>query len=294
MKSARLTGRWLLPARASSVLLFFAVGMMCYLAAISLGTGLLLVHVADDWTREISSRASLRVDILDGRDTQTAAWQAAEIARQNPNVMAAVPLSREEIDALLKPWLDAEELGEDFDLPAIVDLRLRVFDEQALNRLVAEIERQVPGVVLETHNVWRERLAQTRYWMLAVALGVPCVVAVVAITVVLLAMHVIFARNRSVLELLHLLGARDGDIARAVRKRLFVPCLCASVIATLLALASFEALVRIDTGHPILETAANREIYAGWIALIPVAILFIARIGARITIMRNLARLSRT
>ncbi|MCY4035289.1 MAG: hypothetical protein OXF24_06955 [Hyphomicrobiales bacterium] len=294
MRSARLTKQWLLPARASSILLFFAVGTMCYLAAISLGTGLLLVHAVDGWTQEISSRASLRIDVLEGRDTQIAAQQAARAAERNPNVIRAAPLSREEIEAILEPWLDTEELGEEFELPAIVNLRLRVYDKQVLGNLVNEIQRQVPGVVLETHDAWRERLEQTRRWTLAVAFGVPGLIAAVAITVMLLATHVVFTGNRPVIELLHLLGARNGDIARAGRKRTFVPCLCASVLATLLALATFEAVARADTGHPLLETAANREIYAGWLALVPVASILIARISVRIALIRSLARLSRT
>lgn len=294
MKGANQSSRWFLSARASSASLFVAVGAMCYLAAMTLGTGLLLLHVTNDWTQEISSRASLRVDVLGERDTRAAAEQAAEIARRDDNVLKATLLSREKVDALLKPWLDAEVFGDNFDLPVVVDLHLRAFDVHALDRLSRDIARQVPGVSLETHNTWRERLEQTRYWMLAIAFTALCLIAAVTVMVILLATHVTFANNRSAIELLHLLGARDGDIARVGCRRIFTPCFFASVIATLLALASFEVLTRIDTGNPLFETAANWEIYAGWLALVPATGIAIAMIGARISLMRNLARLSRT
>lgn len=294
MKSVNPANRWFLSARASSTSLFVAVGVMCYLAAMTLGTSLLLLHVTNDWTQEISSRASMRVDVLRGRDTRAAARQVAEMARQDDNILEAALLSREKVDALLKPWLGAEASGENFDLPVLVDLHLRVFDAQALDRLLQDIARQVPGVSLETHDTWRERLARTRHWMLAIAFTALSLIAAVTVMVILLATHVTFANNRSAVELLHLLGARDGDIARAGCKRILTPCLCASVAATFLALATFEALMRIGTGNPLFETAANRGIYAGWLLLVPVAGIAIAMIGARITLMRNLALLSRT
>ena len=294
MKSANPANRWFLSARGTSVALFVAVGAMCYLAAMTLGASLLLLHVTNDWTQEISLRASLRVDIISGRDTRTAAEQVAEIARRDDNVLEATLLSREKIDALLSPWLDAEVFGESFDLPAVVDLHLRTFEAQALDDLLQNIARRVPGVSLETHDMWRERLVQTRYWMLAIAFAALSLIASVTAMVILLATHVTFANNRPAIELLHLLGARDGDIARVGCKRIFTPCFCASVAATLLALATFEALMRIGTGNPLFEAAANREIYAGWLALVPGAGIAIAMIGARITLMRNLARLSRT
>ena len=294
MKNANPANRWFLSARASSASLFVAVGAMCYLAAMTLGTSLLLLHVTNEWTREISSRASLRVDVISGRDTRAAAGQVAEMARRDDNVLEATPLSREKIDALLKPWLDAKLFGENFDLPVVVDLHLRAFDAQALDSLLRDISRQVSGVSLETHDTWRERLAQASYWMLAIAFAALSLIAAATVMVILLATHVTFANNRPAIELLHLLGARDGDIARAGCKRIFTPCFFASVIAALLALATFEALVRIGTGNPLFEAAANREIYAGWLALVPVAGIAIAMLGARISLMRNLARLSRT
>ena len=290
------TGRWLPSTRASSVSLFIVVGAMCYLAAITLGASLASLHVADNWTREISSRASLRIDVLSGRDTRDAAERVVKIAMQDDNVLEATLLSREELDALLMTWLDVEELDGELELPAIVDLRLHSFDEQALSRLSQNIARQIPGVVLETHGAWRERVAQARRQMLAVALATLSLVAAIAAAVILLATRAALIGNRSVIELLHLLGARDGDIARAGYARILAPCICASVAAAVLALATFELLARVYMGNSLIEHVTERQayIYAGWLAAVPLACIAIAMISARIILMRSLARLSRT
>jgi cell division transport system permease protein len=163
--------------------------------------------------------------------------------------------------------------------------------------LATRLARDVPGASLDDHRAWLERLRITGNALSGFGLAILVLVLFATALSVLFATRSAVSGNRDVVEVLHVVGARDGYIARAFGRRFLGLGLRGGLIGGGIAIVlfAFADWTSGTTGDPGAETLLGRLDMspAGYAGILAVA-LFIAAlttITSRLTVMAHLRRL---
>lgn len=167
--------------------------------------------------------------------------EALALLREMPEVAEAAPVDSARMRELLRPWLgDVPSLP----LPAVLELRMRnlALDPAPVAQRLAEA---IPGAELEAHGIWVARLAALARSVQGVALAVLALVVAVAVAVVAVATRAGLAARRQAIEILHDLGATQGDIAGRFARRIGLLAAGGALAGAALAVPTLAALSSI-------------------------------------------------
>jgi cell division transport system permease protein len=269
------------------------IALMVYLAAMG-GVGLIwLGDTLSQWDASLASALTLQIPADDV--SQPRIEMALGALRQTKGIVAAHLLQPDETAKLLQPWLGSSVAIGDLPLPRLVDVRVdpRVaIDYTTLRQQLGSI---IPNAQLDNNRSW---LTSVRTFALRVE-GVISA-GVVAVTALIIAIIIFTARiglaiHRSVIELLHLLGAQDAYIARQFQVHALGLGLRGGVIGG--AAAALTVVILGPAGH-MLELPVPIAMYGifdwrVWLLLIVAGLAAggVAMVTARITVLRQLARM---
>jgi cell division transport system permease protein len=267
--------------------LAWMVGLMVFLASLAIAAALAANGAAERWARGLAGTATVQVPAEAAGEVE----RLAAALRGFPGVRSVAALGAEETQALLEPWLGSGARLDELPLPRLIDLALeRGADTEAIARRVGET---VPGAVLDDHRNWADRLAGIATAVELAAVVVVLLVAAAAALMIVFATRAGLAAQRNVVELLHLVGARDGWIARQVERQALRLALRGGIGGLVLAALVIGAAIWLASGDelrllPRLEIAG-----ASWLSLLalPLVAGLVAMLTARIAVLRALRRL---
>ncbi len=188
--------------------------VMTFLACLALGCSLLADRAADRWLQRATS--ALSVQIVE-TGTLTADEQLPNVLREleaAPGIDAIRVLTRDDLVALLEPWLGTGNIGEDMPLPLLIEVTPNADNPPATNALAAQIRAVAPGARLDTHGRWRETLESTANALQLFAALVLTMVTLATAMVILFATRAGLLANEEIIHVLHQIGAQDGYISR--------------------------------------------------------------------------------
>lgn len=198
----------------------WVIAIMMFLTVLAAAAGLALGSAARALGSDLRGRLTIQLPEANPvlRETGKQAI-LSELGRLGV-IEKVEPLGEERLAALLDPWLGAEGRDGDLPIPAMIDVELR----RATPADVAEVRRAVkavaPAARVDEHARWLAPLAsllQSLRW-LAAAL-VLLMTAATAATVVLAA-RAALNTHKSVIEVMHLLGSTDGQVAGLFQRRI--------------------------------------------------------------------------
>ena len=277
------------------------VGAMAFLAALALAGALAAASMARHWQLGAGSAMTVQVPRPDAPAADGSGRRDERVLatlRQAPGVASARLLGREELAALLRPWLGEANNQIALPLPAVIQLRL---EEEGVDAaaLAARLAAVAPGTQAEAPETWARRLQVLGRSLEACAGLCLFMVGFVAIAVVTVATRAGLASRRETIETVHGLGATDGYIARRFARRAAVLAGlggAAGALGALPVLAGLGALARPFTGEDGGE-GVGRLLglmpAALWAALpaLPAALGLIGWTTAQATVRRWLYRL---
>ena len=296
----RRTGNDIPLRRDGSVrLLPWLIAPMVYLAALALAGMLALHGVLAGWDRGLAG--TMTVELPAARDAaggDAAVAKILALLRTTPGVTSATPLDRAAEGKLLEPWLGTAVTPDELQLPRLIDLRIASGTRLDLGALRARLAATLPGTVLDDHRRWLDRLYGLALSVEATGLAVVAMVGLAAVLTVVFTTRAGLAVHHDVIELLHLMGARDLYIARQFEREAMRLGFSGGIAGLALA-----ALTLWGLGHAAAATGVLGEeaqllpdlslvIWQGAaLALLPVAAGVAAMLTARLTVMRALARM---
>jgi len=189
------------------------IAIMAFLAAVTLGAVVLVRGAAGEWQSAVAREVTIQVLPAPGRDIDADLKRAADLAVATPGVDSVRIYSKTESERLLEPWLGTGLTFDDLPVPRLVVVRISADAQPNLNSLRKALSGEVAGATLDDHRGWIDRMrAMART---SVVCGVVVLLLVLAATMlsVAFATRGAMASNRSVIEVLHVIGARDGYIA---------------------------------------------------------------------------------
>lgn len=206
-----------------------------FVACLSLAVAVAVADSAGRW-RDALSRA-MTVEIPPGADAPETAARAAAALRGLRGVAGVEALPPEDLDAALAPWLGPGTRLSDLPLPMLLELRLApgaAFEPEAARDLLAAT---APGARLDDHRAWRDAVARLAWAAIGLAGAVTLAAAAAAALAVALATRARLEIHAPQVELLHLMGARDGAVAAEFARAAMAAAARGGCVGTAAALA---------------------------------------------------------
>jgi len=281
--------RRLLPEGRAAGPMPWVIAIMVFLSVLAVAGSLALASGARALGSQMAGRVTVQIVEADraARDAQTAA--VAHAARASPGVTRVEVVAQSEVERLLAPWLGPS--GLELPAPALIDVDLA--DPTALPALNRAIRRAAPSARTDSHATWLaplRSLVDALRWLggaIVLLMGAATAAAVV------LAARAALNNYRETIDVLHLLGATDGQIARLFQSRTALDALiggglgfAAGVLVLLLLKDRVGALGSELVGSADLTPAS-------WLALaaVPVVGALLATVAARLTVERALRQI---
>jgi cell division transport system permease protein len=277
-------------------LLPWLIAPTVYLAAIAIAAMLALGGALHEWDRGLAG--TMTVELPPDASSDATTNTVVTLLRGTQGITGAVPLDRATEGKLLAPYLGTAVDPQELDLPRLIDVRVAAGGALDVAALRAKLASAAPGTVLDDHQQWLDRLYVLALSVEAAGLAIVAMVSAASVLTVIFTTRAGLAVHRDVIELLHMMGARDGYIARQFQREAARLGFVGGVGGLILAAVTIWGLGHAAAAVSIFgEEAAllpDLQLVAwqwGALVLLPVAAGIAAMITARLTVMRALARL---
>lgn len=273
-----------------------AMTVMCYLACLAIGALVLTNRAVNSWTSGLAREVTVQVRQTRDADIEAEVARAEAILRDFPGVLDVTALDRDAGARLLEPWLGTRNL-DDLPIPRLIKV---VIDESAppdFETMAAALE-PVIGASLDTHRRWQTELTRMARALSVLSYTVLTLICVSAVAIVVFGTRAVLQANRSIVDLLHLVGAKDGYIARQIDRRFLKTGLFAGLLGMALGLLTFFLLsLTGPQGGGGLADASRSLLFApvdsaglsyALLLSVPLMATLISLVTSRLTLMRML------
>ena len=276
--------------------LVIVVAIMTFLASMTAGSVELVASASSSWRSDVAREATIQVRPRQGRDIELDVTRAANLARATAGVTGVKVYTKRESERLLEPWLG---IGLDIaELPVPRLLELQVSGRPDFTTLRQQLSAQVPSGTLDDHRLWLQRLGAMASAMVIVGVIIMMLVLVATALAIAFATRGAMAGNRHIIEVLNLVGASDGFIAKEFQKHFLRLGLKGGALGGLLAMLSFWAAGYLagrwnaTPGGDQLEALFGTFAlgFRGYFAVIVIAfvVAITTAVVSRVTVYRNL------
>jgi cell division transport system permease protein len=278
--------------------LIAVIAIMTFLAALTLGAVVLIRATATEWQSEVAREVTVQVRPAPGRDIEADVKTAAAIAAAQPGVAGVRPYSKNETARLLEPWLGTGLTFDDLPVPRLIVVQVAPDSAPDLGQLAKAVAAQVPSATVDDHRGWVDRMRGMAQTSVGIGLGLMVLVLIATVLSVTFATGGAMAANRSIIEVLHFVGANDGFIAKQFQRHFLLLGLTGGVIGGAAAMLLF--LVAGFFGDRFKGTAGEEQAAAlfgsfsigilGYVAIVALIVLIgVVTAGAsRLTVYRTL------
>ena len=265
------------------------MAIMLFLTVLAGALGLGMFAAAAQLDRQLAGRLTIQIVEPDAalRDGQAAAIRAA--VTRLPGVQRVAEVDRQRLAELLKPWLGDTGLDPDLPMPAMIDVEVRGSTTAAVERAAPQV---APNARIDRHAQWLSPVRGFMTTMSWLAVGLMLLIASATAAVVLLAARSGLDTHRDTIDVLHMLGSTDVQIARLFQRRIAFDTLLGGLLGTVAALGlvwflqSRMALV----GSEMLSGVALQQRDWFLLLLLPLGFALLATFAARRTVLRALGR----
>lgn len=271
---------------------------MVFMATLSLGAVIAINVMTNHWHQNLSG--SLTIQILplaenfnQDLELKTKVETAVILLQEMENVIEAIPLNNNELKNLLRPWFGSTDLLEDLPLPQLINVKIKNNNPQTIQEIETILKKHLPSASFDNHLIWAARLAKLIASLKLLSLIALCLIVSATMFTVIYATRTSLAVHKAVINLLHLIGAKDSYVAMQYAKRTFFLAVVGGFLGFILATPAllFIGSLASNLGGGVLSylDLGRNE----WLImfLIPLATALVSTLTAYFTVQRDLLRM---
>lgn len=275
----------------------WVIAIMVAMTAIALAAGLALGNAISAARAEIEG--GVTVQVLEPR--AEVRWREAQLAveaiKRQPGIAGLRLVPQEELDALIEPWLGTDigtVTGSVIPVPALVDVRL---DGPASAARLAAIREALapiaPSARVDAQSSWLKPVFDAMVSLRILAGALVVLLAFALAAAVLLAARSALGTNRDTIEIVHLLGGTDAQVARVFQRSIGYDAAGGGAVGLMLAMVVILALGRRFAGLGAGLVDSGALIWSDWLllALVPLLATLLAMVTARLTVLHALRKM---
>lgn len=272
----------------------WVIAIMVALTVLAAGGGLALDNLADRARGDLAGSATVQIVEADPGSRARQAQAAATILKGNADVTDVAIVPQERVEELLVPWLGTDNPEDAVPIPALIDLRLRDdADEATLDRLRDLLAERAPAARIDAQAQWLAPVLSALSALGWAALGLIGLLAFTGAAAVWLAARNALGTNRDTIEIVHLLGGSDDQIARIFQRSILADASVGGLLGLVIGAAAVWLMgaqfAALDSG---LVSGGGLET-SDWLvlALVPVGAVVLAVYTARFTVLASLRKI---
>lgn len=269
----------------------WVIAIMMFLTVLAAAAGLALDQGLRSLGADLAGRVTVQVVDADAEARGAAVKRIVARLRANPAIVSVNAVEEATLAEQLRPWLGNDIAATDLPIPALIDVEYRGGGEmvEALARSVGQI---TPRARVEPHAAFLRPLSGLIRTLTGIAALLVLLMAVATGAVVVLAARAAHESHRGTIEILHLMGATDVQIARLFQRRIALDALLGAGAGFLCAVPAILLVGRrlADTGSDLLRAATLPPWAWAALLLLPIAGVALATATARVTVLRALGR----
>ena len=268
----------------------WVMGIMLFLTVLAAALGLATRTAERSLGRQLAGRMTVQVIEADPATRDALAARVLAALRATPMVRRAASVDRAELARLLRPWLGADGADPALPVPAMVDVDLA--DPAAAPAIAASLHRLGPNLRIDRHERWMSPVGDVMMTLVWLALALVAMMVAASGAVVMLAARAGLAEHRATIEVMHMLGSTDVQVARLFQRRIAIDAAVGGFAGALLAIAAIAAIgARIAAlDSELLGRAVLGPSDWALLAALPFAFVALAILAARRTVIRALRR----
>ncbi|NBC36679.1 cell division protein [Novosphingobium sp. FSY-8] len=277
----------------------WVIAIMVALTVIAAAMGLVLRHIAAEAAAELTGGVTIQILDASPSGRQTQAEAALRVLRAQAGVGQARQVPQAEVDRLIAPWLGADTMADRGDqdivpVPALIDVRLEgAVDAPRLNTLRAALQQVAPAARVDAQSDWLGPVfgaIESLQWLAA---AVVALLALALAAAAVLATRTALGAHRATIEVVHLMGGTDSQIARIFERSIGWDAAIGGLLGF-----GFAVGVTLFLGR------AFAALGAGWLAvgalqwndwlvltLVPIAAAVITMLTARLSVIAALRKI---
>ena len=272
----------------------WVIAIMIMLTLIAGAGGLALRNTTQAAAGELAGGITVQVVEARPEVREAQARAALEVLRRRPGVREVRLIPQTEVDALVEPWLGEGIEDADIPGPALIDARLDgPANAKRLDALRQALRAEVPAARVDAQSSWLKPVFAALASLQWLALALVLLLGLATTAAVLLATRSALGSNRETIEIVHLLGGTDSQIARIFQRSTALAAFEGGVAGAAAAVIVVKVLGNqfAQLGAGIVDNGALA--WTDWLVLaaVPLAGIAIATLTARLTVLRALARM---
>ena len=271
----------------------WVIAIMMFLTVLAAAAGLGLTGAATSLGAAAGNRITIQIVEANPDARERQAERVMKVLRGTPGVQNAERIEAEEMEDLLDPWLGGGGLDAELPVPVMIDAELAPDLYQRLPELRGRVLAVAPAARVDDNAQWLAPLAKLISALKWLATGLVLLMIGATTATVVLAARAALDTHRGTIEVLHLMGATDVQVARLFQRRIALDALFGGVIGFLAAALVLLAIGRRigALGSELLGSAGLPVTSWAILILLPVGGVFLSMLVARTTILRALGRL---
>ena len=291
-----------LPLKNENTTMFLEViiSIAIFIFAITLSGVLSIDSMISSWNKSILG--SLTVQIMPIRSANQEKVRAEALAYQEKavdflksvnGVLKVTPLTDEQLNELIQPWLGDGINISDLPTPRIIDVKISPDAEIDFNQLAIDLSQASPQASLDNHQLWLNKLIAFADGINLIASTILLLVIAITSGAIFYTTHMSLGLHRNIIEILHIIGAKDTYIAQQYARRMAFLGLIGGVIGVTLAIPTIffiGNLAQAIEGGIISDASLG---FADWFAImsLPLFSMIISMLTAYYTVKHTLKKM---
>ncbi|AKH43794.1 cell division transport system permease protein [Altererythrobacter atlanticus] len=274
----------------------WVIAIMIALTVMAAAGGLALGNVTRNAAAEIDGGLTVQLVEAAPAERNRQAEAALTILRNREDVADIRRVPDAELERLLEPWLGAEAGVEEdaIPIPALIDVRLKgPVTERRIEELRGVLVSSAPSARVDAQAEWLGPVFDAIASLQWLAIGLILLLALTSAAAVWLAARSALGSNRDTIEIVHLLGGTDRQIARIFQRSIAMDAAIGGAVGLLLGLGATLLLGRQfgRLGSGMVASGGLEPFDWAVLAAIPLAGIILAMLTARFTVLSALRRM---
>lgn len=273
----------------------WVIAIMIALTVIAAAGGLALRNSVQAARAELSGGVTVQIVEAAPEPRAAQARAAAAWLERLEGVRSVRIVPEEELERLVSPWLGAEAAAaEAVPVPALIDARLAgALSPARLVELGKQLRAVAPAARVDAQASWLAPVFGAIRSLQWLAVGLIALLAGATVAAVLLAARTALGSNRDTIEIVHLLGGTDAQIARIFQRSIGIDAAVGGVVGLALGAVAIFILARQLAALGAGLATGGALGWLDWLvlALVPLVGVGVAMLTARLTVLRALRKM---
>ena len=291
-----------LPLKGENTSLFLQViiSIAIFIFAITLSGVLSINSMIDNWNKSILGSVTVQILPTNTADKEKSMAElmayeekAVDFLKSVNGVIKVTPLTNEQLNELLQPWLGDEVSVSDLPTPRIIDVKIDKNVNINFQQLAQDLAVASPQASLDNHQLWLNKLIDFADGLNLIATTILALITAITSGAIFYTTQMSMGLHKNIIEILHIIGAKDTYIAQQYAKRMAYLGLIGGLFGLFFAIPSifFIADLANSIKGGIINDANLSVLDWIFVLILPLFSMLISMITAYYTVKNTLKKM---